>query len=312
MADTQLLFSGGVSMLGARNASNNARRHTVDQRSYNDRINKHPINQPPEGTHNSKDSIGLRQVQEPTLARFPNGITSKSIVSKHSCATNERLTEREKLTTIDVFGQLGNNMFQYAGLLGVSKMNNRSPFIKTGSNLIQYFSIDPDHIKNIPNTVSNHWKLIDEPRYATYDRRYECLPPGPVLLQCYFQSFKYFQNISHVIRREFVFSPKIQRLATEMLKGLQRHSRVKNSTVIKIGVHIRRGDKLTNKEMRSGERVAPISYFTNAFHWMRDKYTNVLFLVASDDTRWTKTHIVKGNDIILLPNGPGVASIHAP
>ncbi|RUS75084.1 hypothetical protein EGW08_017161, partial [Elysia chlorotica] len=90
--------------------------------------------------------------------------------------------------------------------------------------------------------------------------------------------------------------------------GLIKFLRPRIGTRTPIGVHVRRYDLLTQKEIRLGSLAAPRSYFQQAFAWMRSRHGDVVFLVATDDPTWCKENIVQGDDVILLPHA--TADVH--
>ena len=64
-----------------------------------------------------------------------------------------------------------------------------------------------------------------------------------------------------------------------------------------VGIHIRRGDFLGKLRVNKGFAVAPASYFKTAMDFMKDKYSPVQFIVASDGISWAKDNL--GNDSMI-------------
>ncbi|GFS12858.1 galactoside 2-alpha-L-fucosyltransferase [Elysia marginata] len=222
-------------------------------------------------------------------------------LSKNISTDTGTVPERPQyfLTTLQL-GQLGNNMFQYAGLLGLAKMNGRMPFFPLSSLVRQVFKIS--HVDTIKEAST--WKRLPEANHGKYEPFYEHLPEGNLTLAAYLQSYKYFQAIEKEVRQEFQFREGIQRRAMGLIKFL----RPKIGTRTPIGVHVRRFDLLTQKEVKLGSLTAPKSYFQQAFAWMRSRHGDVVFLVATDDPSWCKENILQGDDVILLPHA--TADVH--
>ncbi|GFO08980.1 galactoside 2-alpha-l-fucosyltransferase [Plakobranchus ocellatus] len=200
------------------------------------------------------------------------------------------------LTTLQL-GQLGNNMFQYAGLLGIAKMNGRTPFFPPSSMIRQVFKIT--HAKAIAEAST--WRRLVEGHHAKYEPMFEHLPLTNLTLVAYLQSHKYFQSVEKEVRQDFQFKEGIQRRAMGLIKFL----RPRIGTRTPIGVHVRRSDLLSQKEVTLGSLTAPRSYFQQAFAWMRSRHGDVVFLVATDDPDWCKENILEGNDVILMPDATG-------
>ncbi|XP_005095554.1 galactoside alpha-(1,2)-fucosyltransferase 1 isoform X2 [Aplysia californica] len=240
----------------------------------------------------------VHQSSETTLSRltFQHQAFNQSNTEVDSDIITEQSTTkhstRHLLLTFEPYGRLGNAMFQYAGLLGIAKMNNRTPFVLPGSVLTRNFNLS--NVKSVAHL--ERWLHLGEPRYAAYNPAFKNLPEENLVLQAYLQSYKYFYNISSEIKREFHFLDRTDKAARKLVTS----SMPSGGDWITVGVHVRRGDKLTRKELTLGEVIPTRSYFRKAMDWMRDKHGHVVFLVATDDTVWTKANVL-GSDVVLLP-----------
>lgn len=185
------------------------------------------------------------------------------------------------ITTLPT-GRLGNQMFSYASLLGIARMNRRQPLYPTMSSLNKFFLI-----KHHSDQSSNDFEIVYETSFAAYDPKFESLPPKNILLLQYFQSWKYFHFMKEDILREFTFRPYIKDDARILLKRCTTHAGDK----IKIGVHIRRGDWLSTKHVNRGFRGPSVSYYNKAAAHMRSKYHDVIFVVVTDDINWCRKHV---------------------
>ena len=184
-------------------------------------------------------------------------------------------------------------MFEYASLLGVAAQNNRTPFIHDDPLLTKSFNIT--NIK--PWTRNRNWTTIKEEHFAKYDSHLvERIPKANVTLSGFFQSFKYFQNVLSLVKKEFTFIEKVDKEAREMLRRLHNGS-------VSVGLHVRRGDMME----RSDERSPSKFYFHNAMDWMRNKYGNVTFFVATEDGRWVRENL-RNSDLVFLPDASAEVS----
>ncbi|XP_041355995.1 galactoside alpha-(1,2)-fucosyltransferase 2-like [Gigantopelta aegis] len=198
------------------------------------------------------------------------------------------------LLTIGNIGRMGNWMFQYASLLGIAAKNDRRPFVPLSNPLLKHFKLSfvESHNKK-PN-----WVTLSEQCYACYDSKMEKLPKKNISLSKYLQSWRYFEDIRELVRREFTFKPSIDRAAMEKFKQL-----FQNKTKPVIAVHVRRTDMTTPTETRMGYVTAPLSYVQNAMTYMRRRYGNVTFLLASDDVKWCREKFAKSHDVIVIDKG---------
>ncbi|XP_046543915.1 galactoside 2-alpha-L-fucosyltransferase SEC1-like [Haliotis rubra] len=192
--------------------------------------------------------------------------------------------------TVSLRGRLGNNMFEYASLLGIAVSTGKQPLIPKSNQLSRLFNIS--FIGDIRNQT---WTLVFERQYGAYERRLLTLPGGNVKVWGFLQSWKYFNSIRASIRKQFVFRKKYIDLSAQCFHNYTNTH--KNRT--KIGIHVRR------KYMRSGSKIgylaAPLSYIKKAIAHMKTKLHNPLFLIATDDKTWCRKYVVS-TDIILMEN----------
>ncbi|KAK7491092.1 hypothetical protein BaRGS_00017656 [Batillaria attramentaria] len=200
--------------------------------------------------------------------------------------------------TSGVYGRLGNQMFQYASLLGISQMNNRSPFFPRRGNGFQGV-FRTTHVKD---RSSKGFQVISEKTIRTYDPKFESLPQADVYLMQYLQSWKYFHCYRDLILREFTFLANVQNAAAAILNKYRKSGQ----KAITVGVHVRRGDLLMSKHVNQGYRPAPKSYLDRAADYMRKKYRDVIFIVASDDVNWCKKTLTAKDFYVMDRGSAGV------
>lgn len=196
-------------------------------------------------------------------------------------------------------GGLGNQMFQYAYykklalenenvFLDVSyfKYNN----VHNGYELNRCFGIDT---KKCPkNYYSKSWEIVYKimsrmhfkkmlnVKYESYIRENpnEKIKKNDVL-NGYWQSEKYFADVSHEVIKDFNFkniSEESQKVAEEM----------KNCN--SVAVHIRRGDYLG---LSRYVNLAQTNYYKNATEYINKTVENPVFYVFSDDVQWCKANM---------------------
>lgn len=166
-------------------------------------------------------------------------------------------------------GGLGNMMFQVAAAYALSK--------EFGHKLL----LNPNHVGTLhrppldyESTVFKNIKVLDKTMdfyKATQDSfNYEkvILPHKNILLDGYFQSYKYFQQYENEIRNLFDFEFPIQCDP----KG-------------KVSIHVRRGNYVN---LNQHHHNLSLDYYFNAINYFK----GYKFIVFSDDIEWCKQHFV--------------------
>ena len=162
------------------------------------------------------------------------------------------------------YGRLGNQMFQYASIIGIAKKNGYDYcFPLHRSSLSKWFDLtakDQIYVGNIFHEKmfrfdSTLFDLSDNTDYFGY-----------------FQTEKYFEHCSSFIKNEFKFKNEIKQKVDEWFKD-------KNDSYI--SVHIRRGDYLNSPTFHP---VPKIEWYIEAMK----SFPNKKFLFFSDDLDWCK------------------------
>jgi len=201
---------------------------------------------------------------------------------------------------VNMTGQLGNQMFQYAIYRKLIHLG------KNAKMDLRYYNKFPSHngfsVFNLTVQEATSKEILEErDEYRTYldrirrkflgrrnniiseidSKKYGynsklfSLKRG--YIDGYWQSEKYFLDISEIIRNEFVF-PAID---DEQNKGLIASINYTNS----VSIHIRRGDYAGGFPMMEKE------YYEQAIHHFVKKYKNLYFVVFSNDMEWAKKNI---------------------
>ena len=194
----------------------------------------------------------------------------------------------------------GNLMFNYASLLGIARRNNMSAVLPDTFHLVEVFDINVLLVSRpqVERYLMPYRKFEEYGRRAcAYDMKSEQLPePWSTKLIGYYQSWKYFVNVEKDLREHFRFKPEVLKSARSFLARVVPGT-LQGMDVTKIGVHVRRGDVLLDKNKKYGYTVATAKYIQHAMDYFMGKFPKIVFIVCSDDITWCK-QTMKGDNII--------------
>ena len=185
-------------------------------------------------------------------------------------------------------GRLGNQMFQYATLLGVADKINSSYGIPISKNkkIVKNGCFDKFANKWIPykldltegfnlniedsSSVTSNKEFKE--KYHHFDSSIFKIDDNTDL-NGYFQTEKYFLHIKEKIKKEFEFKEHIK---NEALK-------LKSNSSDTVSIHFRRGDYLGASDLYTN---LDLDYYQIAINYFNDK--DYVFYIFSDDINWCK------------------------
>ena len=187
------------------------------------------------------------------------------------------------------YGRLGNQMFQYASLMGIAK-NRGFDFGIKYSNKDEYAYANPlvgkerldlfDAFSGISaKDSSGHIPtyLVQEEKHEFDNRIFDSVPDDTDLIG-YFQTEKYFKEFEKEIRKEFNFHD-------EILKESQRIKNNLETDKPTVSIHIRRGDYT---KLQDFHPLCSIDYYLDSLSKIGNDHYPVVF---SDDIDWCKDNL---------------------
>ncbi len=106
---------------------------------------------------------------------------------------------------------------------------------------------------------------------------------GSVYLSGYWQSYRYFDNIASILRREFSVRSR------QMGDNLAMAQLIASTQ--SVSLHVRRGDYVSCSLAMRRHGVCPLEYYDAAIRIMADRMNSPHFFIFSDDIPWVQTHI---------------------
>ena len=199
--------------------------------------------------------------------------------------------------TIGTNGRFGNQMFQYAALMGIADKQNclyGIDYLK--GNKIPWYDFTDDETINKNTLVltkpfqlsalqcTEKYRMFHEGEHFHFNQSLFNVGDD-VHLHGYFQSEKYFKHIESKVRSEFTFRPDIIDAANEYLKDKRSYDTV--------CIHVRRGDYVN----LSHHGTCDLGYYTAALNHFTDKSYN--FIIVSDDIDWAKSTFTGSNNFFV-------------
>lgn len=204
------------------------------------------------------------------------------------------------MITIDIGknGRLGNQMFQYASLIGIATKQGFEyglDYKKSADDLTwQQFGVDNSYSKmaidkpfdlSAPQVDREYPTLFEKEEEFHFQEKFFHTGDN-IKLKGYFQTQKYFDHCQDQIRKEYTFKPSIVESANSFLHDKKDHETV--------SIHIRRGDYVNLPH----HGLCDISYYTKALStYFSDKSYN--FIVITDDIDWAKSSFVGGDNLFI-------------
>ena len=172
-------------------------------------------------------------------------------------------------------GRLGNQLFQYALLLGVqAKLDRNIVLPETIGNiqLFQCFDIKGCHFFNERDIFS---PCRFEERQFHFDKKV-FRTEDHTDFKGYFQTEKYFEHCRDKVRETFVFKEAIKDRANQWIESYKQHNLV--------SLHVRRTDYV---HLPNHHPLCTLDYYKTAIAEFPDAH----FIIFSDDIEWCKENL---------------------
>ncbi len=208
----------------------------------------------------------------------------------------------------NIYGGLGNQMFQYACGKSLSIKKNTELGIdkilfknyKLREFLIDKFNISYENPKNLKIQrilISNKYTrfalfflnkftmfkfgLFFEKEEFIYNKEISSL--NFKYIYGYWQSLDYFEHIRKELLKDFTLKERLDTTNEELMEEILSSN--------SISLHVRRGDYLKMKDAVNGHGLCSLEYYNNAIKYISEEVLNPHFYVFSDDINWVKNSL---------------------
>ena len=228
----------------------------------------------------NSNTVSLKVLNRPGVYNNPN---------QNQC---KRLMNIVKLK-----GRTGNQMFELASLFGIAFTYDFLPVISSRTILRKYFDLPKLFLYK---STTLHNSLIYECRTWAKVCNFSSITnieKGNVTLKGYFQSWKYFNNISDLIKILFKFK------STHIENAKRYLSSISIQNFHRVCMHIRTGDITSEKSISKGFVIPNFTFLEKAKQFYLKRFQRVQFIFVCNDKEWCKQHL--HNVIISNFTNPG-------
>lgn len=204
------------------------------------------------------------------------------------------------MITVKIMGGLGNQMFQYALARKLQSTGKKVRLdisyydtIPNGDTSRKNWTKNFQHsFKEIHNT--NSLKEKGRKLFAKIrGKRYTIVETNPnfspLILNIdmgyligYWQTEKYFKDISKVIKKDFTFDiESLSEQEKEILKKIKKEE-------MPVALHIRRGDYLSSENQKRFGNICTAEYYEKSITYMMERVKNCKFYIFTDDPKEVK------------------------
>ncbi len=206
-------------------------------------------------------------------------------------------------------GRLGNQMFQYASLVGIAKNLGYEHCIPDHSKSTWFDKNENGNIITVYHQLQHLFKLehldgrfgiIDGYEIDVHQHEFcedlfnEC--PDNSSLNGHFETYKYFENANYEVRKDYTFNERI----LESSIKFHQENYINNAVCI----NVRRGDFI---KFQDHHPVCTKNYY---FECINNLGKDRQYLIISDDIEWCKKTFLGNNYVFLEEQENGIYKPH--
>lgn len=200
-------------------------------------------------------------------------------------------------------GRIGNQLFQYAALVGIAKNRNFDFCIPDHSKAVVFEDSNGralhHHLQKCfeMSYLNGRYGLVDGDEVELHQHEFceelfnEC--PDNVTLHGHFESYRYFENVETLLRKDLTFKGEIK----EVADNFHKENNIQNA----VSITVRRGDFLLYTDCHP---VCDALYYHKC---IQEIGSDRQYIIISDDIEWCKNQeIFSGNNFYFVdktPNG---------
>lgn len=213
------------------------------------------------------------------------------------------MTKSSQSIEVEISGGIGNQLFQFAAALTLAQHLNAEIILDVSWYERKRQSVDKRHIEldkfldlstirliksrrhpkvEIALKAARNFKVISDAKldlgafYSLSTRRH-------IRMRGYWQSEAYFTPVVDFLRSSYSKHLMMSTLANEIANQIR--------SSVSLGIHVRRGDYITNRKTNSVHGVCGEDYFTNATRLALKSTKIDKIYIFSDDIQWCRENL---------------------
>ena len=193
-------------------------------------------------------------------------------------------------------GRLGNQMFQYAALVGTAFVRGYDWKLQDNENVVLR------KVFKMPNAKILTQKDVDKLEYRYFEQSFD-FNPGLFLVEDFtdihghFQSASYFSDAFDYLKEDFEFVDNLKATAQYHINTHRKGKRI-------CSLHVRRGDYLTKSDYHP---PCTLEYYKKAKQIVNESTGgDVTFLCFGDDHDWIAKNLIDDQSKLVFGNTPEV------
>jgi Glycosyl transferase family 11 len=206
---------------------------------------------------------------------------------------------------VSLYGGLGNQLFQYSAARALAHRHCAElvcnlDWFRDDNNFIENtrwgYALAPFELPVVTQFNLSAIPPFFEEKDFTYQADFVNVQV-PVWLNGYFQSYKYFEIYAELLREEIGTARRMDSSNQSLLEH------IKNSN--SVGLHVRRGDYLSNKNAAKVHGICSLEYYKMAIAHLVNQIGELgEVFVFTDDPGWVKSSFDIGMSYILIHHNP--------
>jgi hypothetical protein len=139
------------------------------------------------------------------------------------------------------------------------------------------------------------WRTFNE-KGSSFNHPFQSLPDHTYLIG-YWQSFKYFKDITKLLTSELKHVDRLSIASEKIAEHIY--------STTSVSLHVRRGDYVSLTSAANFHGILPLLFYKKALARVYERINRPKFFVFSDDPEWCRYHLPLDDNVIFVSDNSG-------